>query len=698
MLAWHAWPGESWRGGWLAWINVLLLGTGAIALLGQAFWLAHKGPPGAGERLRIKLQAAIGVFVILPLLITQGAATAIVDKGMAIWFDVRVERLLAEALTIAQGFYARIRSDALRDARALAARPEIVNAVLASGDTEAAVHVLARLARRHGWRAAEVFDASGRLVVGVGAKGAPLLDSLPWTEGARLAARLGRTTVEVVTTKDGERVLAHAPVRFGGVFAGLVRVAMVPDTQVARSARAIERDFRKYRLLARDRAALRELFVQATLFVGVLAGGLGMLVAGWFARRIAAPVGALAEALARVAEGDVHVRAPVRGHDEIAELARAFNAMAERLARNLSAVERAHRELAEALGASRQRQQILEALLARLDVGVLLVDAAGRIRLINEALAKTLALPRPWVPGTALAEQAQGRLVFLKEAFAELAEGHGRIEHERDLETGEGTRRVSLHAVWIEAAGKGAFTGALFVIADITDLARAEEARAWAEVARRLAHEIKNPLTPVRLAAERLMRRLADKLPPPEVEVLRRACTTITAQVRRLERLVNDFSRMARLPTPKPAPVSARDILAEVAELYRPRPEVRVVLPRADLVCLADADLVKQVLINLLENALAAVGEAPPGSVRACARRDATDAVAFIVEDDGPGVPETIASRLFEPYVSTKPEGTGLGLAIARRIAEEHGGELVLASPQRPTRFVLRLPAVPEEG
>ncbi len=699
-LAWKAWPGKHWPGGWLAWINLGLLGTGAAALLGAAIKLLHEGPPPPGVRLRIKMQSVIGVLVLVPVLLTQYAASAIVDKGLATWFDVRVERLLDEALAIAQGFYARLKSDVRRDAEVLARHPAVVAAALQSGAAETAARAMQALARLHGWTAVELFDAAGRLVVGLRGDGTPILEPMPWSEGARIAARLGRSTVEVLGTPTGEEVRAHAPVRFGGVLVGLVRVTMEPAAHVAKSARAIERDYRKYRVLARERAALRELFVQATLFVGILAGGLGVWLAGAFARRIAHPLGEIAEALARVGEGDVQARAPVRGNDEIAELARAFNAMAERLQRNLAAIERTQRELAEALGASRQRQQILEALLARLDVGVVLVDAALRIRLVNAAWHELLELGEDWAPGASLAARATGKCAFLREIFDELVHTHDRVDVERDWESPtRGLRRLSVHASWLEGAGRGAFTGVLFVVADITELARAEEARAWAEVARRLAHEIKNPLTPVRLAAERMLRKLRDKLAGQDAAVLERACTTIVSQVQRLERLVNDFSRMARLPRPEPVPVRAADVLAEIAELYRPRPEVCVEMPKEALIALADADLIKQVLINLVENALFAVGErAAAGSVRVGAASGADGWVEFIVEDDGPGVEESVATRLFEPYVSTKPGGSGLGLAIARRIAEEHGGELVLARRKKPTRFVLRLPAAREEG
>ncbi len=700
LLAWDAWPGERWPGGWLAWINLGLLAAGALALLAAALRLAWQGPPAPGARLRIKMQTAIGALVLVPVVLTQHAATAIVERGLETWFDVRVERLLGEALAIAQGFYARLKADARRDAQALAAHPAVLAAVVRGGDAGLAARAMVSMARLHGWSAAEVFDAGGRLVVGLHGDGTPILEPLPWSEGARLALRLGRSTVEVADTPAGERIRAHAPVRFGGVLVGLVRVTVEPPETVERSARAIERDYRKYRALAQNRAALRELFVQATLFVGILVGGLGVALAGLFARRIAHPLGEIAEALARVGEGDVQARAPVRGQDEIAELARAFNDMAERLQRNLAAVERAQRELAEALGASRQRQQILEALLARLDAGVMLVDAAGRIRLVNAAWREILGLGEEWTPGVSLAARATGRLGFLADFFARVQHGHGRIDEELDLENpAGGTARISVHASWLEGAGRGAFTGALFVAADITELARAEEARAWAEVARRLAHEIKNPLTPVRLAAERLVRRLRDRLGDEDARVLERACTMIVSQVQRLERLVNDFSRMARLPRPEPVPVAVDEILAELAELYRTRPEVAVRMPREPLVALADADLVKQVLINLVENALDAVGSpGRPASVRLAAERGRDGRIELVVEDDGPGVDGAIATRLFEPYVSTKPEGTGLGLAIARRIAEEHGGELVLARRRRPTRFVLRLPAASGEG
>jgi len=231
------------------------------------------------------------------------------------------------------------------------------------------------------------------------------------------------------------------------------------------------------------------------------------------------------------------------------------------------------------------------------------------------------------------------------------------------------------------------------VAEDITELARIEKARAWAEVARRLAHEIKNPLTPIRLSAERLRRRLRKRIPEGEEAEIFDACTqAIVDQVDRLQRLVADFSAFARAPKPRLRRVDARAILGSIADLYRPRPAVRVELPKEELWIEVDPDQIKQVLINLIENALAMLGDrAQEGAVRVRIEEQG-DAVGWIVEDDGPGVPEKLIERIFEPYVSTREGGTGLGLAIARRIANEHGGELLLVSRANPTRFVLRLP------
>ena len=243
-------------------------------------------------------------------------------------------------------------------------------------------------------------------------------------------------------------------------------------------------------------------------------------------------------------------------------------------------------------------------------------------------------------------------------------------------------RGVRLHAA--ESSG---LSGYLVVMDDISSLAEAQRHKAWAEVARRLAHEIKNPLTPIKLAAERLDRRFSSRVEDSDVFD---ACThTIISKVERLQRLIGDFSTLARLPQPRPRPVDVAQLLQEMQELYAPYSRVTVEDAGEHVVCVCDADQVRQVLINLVDNALSATSEG--GEVRLYAQAG-TSAVIFHVLDDGEGIPEDSLGQIFEPYYSTKVDGSGLGLAIAQRITQEHEGRLTIQSAANPTHFCLSLP------
>ncbi len=685
------WPGES--GGVLAWVNVALLAL-MIALLGQygLRLLLRREEPKPGSRLRARLVIGLVGMLLVPSMALQIAASQMVERGMDVWFDVRVDTLLDRALNLARGFYARVEKDLKRGMLPWMSDPVLLAAAEGRADLATVAAHLSDIQTHEGWDKVQVFDVNERLVAAVqqGALGG--FKARPLNEPARLSMRLGKMATELRAGPDGEYAVGYAPLVGATGVVGLMRVEVRLPEGVIRNARAVEADYRKYRDLERNRRAIRETFAHAMLFITMLVVIVAGLLGVWFARRLTAPVGDLADALRRVTAGELDVEIPEAPDDELGSLVRSFNQMVARLRQNAQAIEQARKDLTEALASSRQRQHVLESLLANLQSGVMLVERSGRIRLINQAARDILRLPEGWMPGASLPSLCGGHLRPLGAFFEELtqaAPAQGSLQQEIELDLSGRRVHVLVRGARLAAGDARGFSGYLLVADDITALVEAQRGKAWAEVAQRLAHEIKNPLTPIRLAAERLRRRFRDQV--DDVAVFDSCTEAVIGQVDRLQRLIADFSSLARLPKPRLQALDARELLEEMRALYGSIPRVDVRLPAAPAPCVCDPDQVRQVLINLIENALAAT-EMRGLPVRLYLTRE-EDAVCWHVEDDGPGVSDEAAESIFEAYFSTRADGTGLGLAIARRIARDHGGELLLLSRRSPTHFCLRLPA-----
>ena len=417
-------------------------------------------------------------------------------------------------------------------------------------------------------------------------------------------------------------------------------------------------------------------FLLLTLFTLFFAVWVGLAIA----RTISEPVRALAKAAQRVGTGDLEVLLPVQGEDELALLSASFNAMTRDLRQNRSALDAQAERIKRAgtyLG------QLLEAL----PVGVLGWNKDGELRTFNPTARRWLGLEGWDSSASQWSELAvQPRMGGLATLVKEVRDaGRPREEELRIGGEGEG-RPVRAIVVPISEGGE------LAVLEDLSLLAQAEKRAAWQEVARRMAHEVKNPLTPIQLTAQRLLRRSREgRLDPQSVA---EGAETILAEVKSLSRLVDSFSRFAKLPAPQPRPLDACELLRQVQALYAPtHPGIRFELesPKGPLEVQWDADMVKRALINLVDNAVSALEE--KGCIRLSLSPE-TGRIRLQVEDDGAGVPEEIRERLFEPYFSTKRKGTGLGLAIVRRIAQDHGGEAHYQPLAQGSQFCLLLPLV----
>jgi two-component system nitrogen regulation sensor histidine kinase NtrY len=443
-----------------------------------------------------------------------------------------------------------------------------------------------------------------------------------------------------------------------------------------------------YRDVAQNRARIQTIFAlsYAEMALLLLVGAVWLGLAA--ANAISAPVARLVQAAGRVASGDLSARVDAEADpDEIAVLSRAFNSMTHDLQAQQEALRRAGEEAEE-------RRQFIETVLAEVSAGVIGLDPKGRISVANRQAAILLALPGDQGRGRTLAE-------VVPEFTSLAAAGRGgEAEEEIDIVRGRDSRRLRVRASKSEG-------GLVLTFDDITRLVAAQRNAAWRDVARRIAHEIKNPLTPIQLSAERLRRKYRKDIAPAEIETFDRCTDTIVRQVGDIGRMVDEFSAFARMPAPKFARLDAAELLRAAVFAQRvASPELTVELaePTPDALLLVDGRMIGQALTNVLKNAAEAVearrARSPRLRGRITARLITHDgAVTFEVEDNGVGLPAMDRDRLTEPYVTTREKGTGLGLAIVKRILEDHGGELELADARsgQGALAILRLPIAPAQ-
>jgi two-component system nitrogen regulation sensor histidine kinase NtrY len=434
----------------------------------------------------------------------------------------------------------------------------------------------------------------------------------------------------------------------------------------------------------------------------------------YVARTIAVPVQQLAQATDRIRSGDLSYQTDITGDDELAALALSFNEMTRELNENRQRIEHAAAELQASNAALAERRRYIEAVLESLSAGVVSLDESGHVTTINGAalgLLRIEELPPTGVELEALLpEEQREELQRMIRRAARLRsvtrEVHFTLANQVKLDAA-----VTVTAL---ADSQGASRGSVIVIEDLTELIEAQRRAAWSEVARRMAHEIKNPLTPIRLSAERLAKNLlgipaSNSETTPARQVLEgrqaqlvRECTgMIGAEVATLQRMVDEFSNFARLPSARLAPVALNEIVAATLKLYDERLDGITIESRLGALpaTLADAEQIKRALVNLIDNAAEALTglDTPRRIMVETSLEPEFDIITLVVADNGPGIPPLDRARVFDPYFSTRQRGTGLGLAIVSRIIAEHQGRIRVAdNPPHGTRFIIELPSAKE--
>jgi two-component system nitrogen regulation sensor histidine kinase NtrY len=464
--------------------------------------------------------------------------------------------------------------------------------------------------------------------------------------------------------------------------------------EVAARSRRMTDAFEGYQQLRVLRRPLTGLYLSFFLMVTLLILFSALWMGSYLAKRITQPVLMLSAAAREIGAGRLDQRVEPQSNDEFGALVEAFNTMAGELATSRRRIERSTFELERKHLEVEMRRRYIETILERITTGVVSVDDAGTITTINSAAARLLGLPDATVGRSARDVFARPDLQPLAAVLAAARRGAAETGA-REIALARDGHEIHLAAVATALAGEGgASEGVVLVFDDVTPLIRAQKVAAWREVARRLAHEIKNPLTPIQLCAERLRRHFSSA-PPPARALVDECTETIVGEVESLKGLVDEFSQFARMPSPRTVPTDLPQLVAETLGLYDGIfSDVRIVhqaAPHMPLVRL-DPEQIRRVMINLVDNAVEAMDR--HGEIVVETQADPAHAIArVVVADDGPGIPAAEREKLFLPYYSTKRRGSGLGLAIVRRIIAEHGGSIdVSDNTPRGTRFTIELP------
>ena len=679
---------------WLFWVNVALASTlvTVIVVAGvRMLWRVSRGR--FGSRLLLKLAAIFALVGILPGVLIYAVSYQFVSRSIESWFDVKVEGALDAGLNLGRGTIDAIVADLATKTRLAAER-------LGEGASSAEPISLERLREQLSAKEISVVGSAGQTLLATGSASSGLMPERIAPQTLRQAR-----TQRVVSQAEGldEEATAGA-----GSNARVRAVALIPSNNfalgeqerflvvtqaiapnLAANALAVTNAYREYQQRALARSGLRKMYIGTLTLALVLAVFGALLLAIALSNQLAQPLLLLAEGVAQVARGDFSSKAVFKSRDELGGLTRSFAEMTEQLS---EARELVHKSVTQVEGARANLQTIFDNLTA----GVIVFDRHGHIDTVNPGATRILRLPLSAYRGRRLDEVA-GLGAFAQavwqrfELHAESPEA-GERDHWQDsfeLQLGSAPAGRERDSITLLVRGAAMPQGArLMVFDDITELVSAQRVEAWSEVARRLAHEIKNPLTPIQLSAERLQLKLGGKLDDTDQGMLDRSVTTIVNQVQAMKALVNEFRDYARLPASSFDALDVNALVGEVLGLYgaaqesgRLSAELAEALPEI----VGDGTQLRQVIHNLVQNALDAVAEQADGRVRVvteAARNEAgaVRAVRLVVVDNGPGFSEKVLKRAFEPYVTTKKKGTGLGLAVVKKIADEHGARVRIAN------------------
>ena len=668
----------------------------AILVIRQLVMLRRRLKAGVfGARLTLRLLLLLSLMAVVPGALLYGMSMQYMGRSIESWFDVKVDKALEGGLKLSQD----VLDNMLKDLKAKAGTMALQ---LSMRPVAEHVYALNTLREQAGAHEATLYTVRGRVIATAGDGRAGVMPDAPPAEALRLVRTQQTYAVADATPERGLLLRVVTPVNLLSLTEearALQLIYFVPQ-RLAQNAETVQSGYREYQELVVGRLGLKRLY-GTTLTLTLLLSLLAALAAAIFlSEEFSAPLNALAEGTRAVAQGDFSRRATVASSDELGQLTQSFNSMTHQLEDARNQAERNQAEVVKA-------KAYLESILAHLSTGVLVFDDQFGLHSANPSANSLLGLEelqahallglkaREW----GKVDESLGVLGLEIEAWFKGAVGNDGAEWESQTvrHTPTGEQQLLLRGKPLHHGTQGMESGYVVVFDDVTHVLQAQRDAAWAEVARRLAHEIKNPLTPIQLSAERLQLKLQSKLDTTDAAMLERATQTIVNQVAALKRMVDAFSQYARAPEPAMHELDLNALVHEVLTLYESLgPRIRLELAPGLPHIVGDAAQLRQVIHNLLQNAQDAMGEsAAPGITVASAHvQDGGNTVRFSVTDNGSGFPEHLMKRAFEPYVTTKPKGTGLGLVIVKKIVEEHGGSVTIRNVEpHGAQVMITLPA-----
>ena len=663
-----------------------LIVTILLAMLLRYGWLLlrHNRHNMLGSRLTRRLALMFTLIAVLPGLFLFGVSAQFISYSINSWFGNDTAQALESSLTLSKSALDNTLDNTIEQAAAL--QVEIISRTSMGGTAAEALRLSGETARFSQVGLYNPADGTTELISNPAALPPPPAEKEVAEELQRHGSSRSVTNINGKLYAQGWLALPAAQEKGKALFFR----RPIPDN-VARDAELIENARSKYAELTYAKQGLQTFFLITLLAAALLSIMLALVIALYFARRFIEPILSLAEGAKAVAQGDFSQPRPVYRNDELGQLTRLFNHMTEQLAiaRETEELNRIRQEAA---------RHYLETVLESLTAGVITLDETGRLKTLNRSAENILGLPLSELSGSNWHDWPQSvpQYLLLTELFQTILATEHTGKPVQTAYTGGDEARILLAKATPLPADNGG--GTVLVFDDITLLVRAQKEAAWGEVAKRLAHEIRNPLTPIQLSAERLAWKLQDKLGEQDAQILARSTDTIIKQVAAMKEMVEAFRNYARAPSLKLEKQDLNKIIEEVLLLYEAGAcTFDAVFSNIPAVMYADATAMRQVLHNIFKNAAEAAEEAAQPQVH-IQTANADGQITLTVANNGKSFGKDMLANAFEPYVTDKPTGTGLGLPVVKKIVEEHGGRIALSNPAEGGACVkITLPALVEE-
>jgi len=646
-----------------------------------------------GSRLTLRFVGTFAVLALIPLAVVYYFAVQFLSRGIDSWFDVQIEQALDDALLLGRSSLESIKLDVVDQLR-----DDADNIQRAESNFEV-FQLLDELRQANDFEEMSLHSMSGEILASSSRDSISLIPDVP-DERVIRQLRQGKVYSEIEPIAGGGlqlRVAIRMAGRQVGEIGRVLQILNPLPLRYSRLAESVESASAEYEKLQYLRRPLTFSFVLTLSLVTLMTLLIALLIAIYLARRLVAPLRDLAEGTQAVAQGDYGKQLPVTSGDELGVLVSSFNRMTQEISSAQTAVRNSQFE-------AEKQSAYLETVLAHLSAGVMSFDGARQLRTHNAAAERILHTLLGTFVESSIAEMIKA-LPTVEPLLNMIDQGISDdvSEWQKEISINSPLGQQTLVCSGTKLSGAETESGCVVVFDDATTLIKAQRDAAWGEVARRLAHEIKNPLTPIQLSAERIRRRYLDKVEKDDREILDRATRTITQQVESMKSMVNAFSDYAQPVISRPKRLDINTLIRDITELHIAHlTRIRFLFDLADDLPLVMTDPagIRQVLNNLIINASDALGD-KGGELKLRTRIDPVKDNLLVLElqDNGPGFPAELLDRIFEPYVTTKTSGSGLGLPISRRIIEENSGTMRAANlPKGGAVVIIQLPVTPSQG